>query len=107
MKRGEVVIVAMSEDYGKVRPCVVVQHDMANATHASVVVCPFSSHLLDAPLFRVTVQPTPENGLTSASQIMVDKIAAMRRDRFRETVGTLDDAVMVQVNRCLALWLGL
>jgi mRNA interferase MazF len=107
MKRGDVVIVAMSGDYGKTRPAVVVQHDQANQTHASVVVCPFSSHLIDAPLFRIAVEPTPGNGLETVSQIMVDKISAVRRDRLRQVVGRLDDATLVQINRTLALWLGL
>jgi len=107
MKRGEVVIVSMSGDYGKMRPAVVIQHDQANLIHASIVVCPFSSHLVDAPLFRITVDPAPKNGLETTSQIMVDKISAVKRDRLRDVIGKLDDATMVQVNRSLALWLGL
>lgn len=107
MKRGDIVIVCMSGDYGKIRPAVVIQHDQANLTHASVVVCPFSSHVVDAPLFRITVEPTPQNGLETRSQIMVDKISAVKRDRIRDVVGRLDDATMVQINRTLALWLGL
>ena len=97
----------MSGDYGKMQPAVVIQHDQVNATHASVVVCPLSSHLVDAPLFRISVDPSPENGLETASQVMIDKISAVRRDRLRDVIGRLDDAVMVRVNRSLALWLGL
>jgi mRNA interferase MazF len=37
MKRGDIAIVAMSGDCGKTRPALVVQHDQANETHASVV----------------------------------------------------------------------
>lgn len=107
MKRGEIVIVSMSGDYGKMRPAVVIQHDQANLTHASIVVCPFSSHLVDAPLFRITIDPAPKSGLETTSQIMVDKISAVKRDRLRDVIGTLDDATMVRVNRSLALWLGL
>lgn len=107
MKRGDIVIVAMSGDYGKMRPAVIIQHDQANLTHASLVVCPFSSHLIDAPLFRLTIHPTPGNGLLTPSQIMVDKISAVKRERLRDTIGRLDDETLVQVNRTLALWLGL
>lgn len=107
MKRGDVVIVSLSGDYGKMRPAVVVQHDLANAEHASVVVCPLSSHCIDAPLFRIDLEPTPRNGLEKPSQIMIDKISAVKRDRLRQVVGHLDDATMVQVSRSLALWLGL
>ena len=107
MKRGDVVIVSLSGDYGKMRPAVVVQHDLVNAEHASVVVCPLSSHRIDAPLFRIDLEPTPQNGLEKPSQIMVDKISAVKRERLRQVVGHLDDAAMVQVSRSLALWLGL
>ena len=107
MKRGDVVIVSLSGDYGKMRPAVVVQHDLANAENASVVVCPLSSHGIDAPLFRIDLEPTPQNGLEKPSQIMIDKISAVERDRLRQVVGHLDNATMVQVCRSLALWLGL
>jgi mRNA interferase MazF len=102
-----VVVVAMSGDYGKTRPAVVVQNDLVGETHASLVVCPFSSHLIDAPLFRITVQPQPHNGLAVASQVMVDKVSAVKRERVRQVVGRLDAETMVRVNRSLALWLGL
>ena len=107
MKRGDIVVVAMSGDFGKVRPALVVQNDQANEKHASVVVCPLSSHLIDAPLFRILVEPSPANGLQNLSQIMVDKATAVKRERVRQVVGRVDDEVMVQVNRTLALWLGL
>ncbi|WP_243358788.1 type II toxin-antitoxin system PemK/MazF family toxin [Fundidesulfovibrio terrae] len=107
MKRGDIVIVAMSGDYGKTRPALVVQHDQANETHASVVVCPLSSHLIDAPLFRIPVEPSSANGLQAPSQIMVDKVSAVKRERVRQVAGRVSDEVMVQVNRTLALWLGL
>ncbi|MFU2207857.1 type II toxin-antitoxin system PemK/MazF family toxin [Solidesulfovibrio sp. C21] len=61
---------------------------------------------MDAPLFRITVDPTPKNGLETTSQIMVDNISAVKRDRLRDVIGKLDDAIMVRVNRSLALWLG-
>jgi mRNA interferase MazF len=107
MKRGDIVLVAMSGDYGKTRPAVIVQHDAANETHASIVVCPFSSHIIDAPLFRITLEPTPQNGLVVRSQIMVDKISAVKRERLRERIGRLDEETLVRVNRTIALWLGL
>jgi len=107
MKRGDIVVVAMSGDFGKVRPALVVQHDQANESHASVVVCPLTSHIIDAPLFRINVEPSSANGLQNSSQIMVDKVSAVKRERVRQVVGRVEDEVMVQINRTLALWLGL
>ena len=85
----------------------VVQPDLANAEHASVMVCPLSSHGIDAPLFRIDLKPTPQHGLEKPSQIMADKISAVKRERLRQVVGRPDDAAMVQVRRGLALRLGL
>jgi mRNA interferase MazF len=62
--------------------------------------------LVEAPLFRLTVDPTPKNGLRKPSQIMVDKIMTVRRDKVGESFGQIDDATMLAVNRALVLFLG-
>lgn len=105
--RGAVVIVALPDDYGKPRPALVVQSDLFNETHASVSVVPVTTTLVDAPLFRLTVEASPTNGLRTLSQIMVDRLTAVRRDRIDRAVGRVDDDVLLRVNRALALWLGL
>ena len=60
--RGDVVLVVAPGDYGKPRPAVVVQSDLFNPTHASVVVCPVTSDLIDAPLFGSPSAPGPATG---------------------------------------------
>ncbi|GKT07854.1 type II toxin-antitoxin system PemK/MazF family toxin [Desulforhabdus sp. TSK] len=107
MKRGDIVLAVAAGDYGKPRPVVIVQSDLFNETHSSLVVCLMTSDLQDAPLFRITVQPLEQNGLQVPSQIMVDKIMALRRDKVRTQIGTLDGETMVRLNRSLMLFLGL
>ena len=107
MKRGDVILVVVPGDYGKPRPAVVVQTDLVNDTHSSIVVCPVTSHLQDAELFRLTVEPSADNGLRKPSQIMVDKIVAVRRDRIRDAIGKLDEEMMIRLKRSLAFWLGI
>ena len=107
MKRGEVVVIAMQGDYGKPRPALVIQSDLFNETHPSVTVAPVTSTLVDAPLFRLTIDPSSSNGLRSLSQIMVDKVTAIRRDRIGKVIGRLDDNTMIRVNRAVAMWVGL
>ena len=72
MKRGDLVSIAVQGDFGKPRPALVIQSDNF-ASHATVTVLLVSSALVDAPLFRITVQPTPGNGLQKPSQIMVQQ----------------------------------
>ena len=98
--------VAMQGDYGKPRPAVVIQSDWLGDTD-SVLVCLFTSTLRDAPFYRLTVEPTPENGLQVVSQVMVDKIMAVRRDKCSTVVGRLDDTTILVLNRMLALVVGL
>ena len=107
MKRGDLVMVAMEGDYGKPRPALVVQSDLFNDTHASIPVAPVTSTIVDTPLFRVTVEPSRQNGLRLVSQIMVDKVTTVRRRRLGQTIGRLEDDVMLRVSRALALWFGI
>lgn len=107
MKRVDLVIVSAPGDYGKPRPAVIVQSDVFNETHASIVVCLITSERQHAPLFRIDVQPSETTGLTVTSQIMVDKIVALRRERIAQQIGHLNDETMVRLNRSLALFIGL
>lgn len=107
LRRGDVVLVVAPGSYGKPRPAVIVQTDLANETHPSFVVCPLTSYLRDAPLFRLDVEPGEENGLAKASQIMVDKIITLPAEKVREVVGRIDDDTMTRLGRSLAFWLGL
>lgn len=105
MKRGSLVAVALQGDYGKPRPAVVVQSGLF-ADLPSVTVLPITSELREAPLYRITVLPTPTNGLHKPSQIMIDKAVTVRRERIADVFGQLDDDTMVAANRALALFLG-
>ena len=107
LKRGDVVLVVASGDYGKPRPAVVVQSDLFNDTHASMTVCPVTSSLVEAPLFRVPLKRSKANGLARNSQIMVDKIQTLRRDRIRGRVGAIGTVTMDNVEAALRLWLRL
>jgi mRNA interferase MazF len=107
LKRGDLVVVALPGDYGKPRPALIVQADLFNETHASVTVVPVTSTLVNAPLFRLTVEPSPGNGLRSLSQLMVDKVTTIPRARITQIIGRLEDDLVLRVSRALALWVGI
>ena len=107
MKRGDVVICAAPGDYGKPRPAVVVQSDLFNGSHSSVVVCLITSHLEDAPLFRIPLPAGKTTGLKLESQVMVDKVIAIPRDRVSGRAGALPASALKEVDRALRLWLEL
>ena len=95
----------MPGDFGKPRPALVIQADQFVET-GTVTVLLVSGTLVDAPLIRPTVQPTPESGLRKPSQVMVDKAVSVKRDRLGPSFGRLDDEAMLSVTRALAVFLG-
>lgn len=106
MTRGDLVTIVMQGDFGKPRPALVLQADQFNA-HATITVLPVTSTLIAAPLLRVTVQPATGNGLQKPSQVMVDKTMTVKRDKVGAPFGRLDADTMIEVERCLAVFLGI
>lgn len=106
MMRGDFVTIAVQGDFGKPRPALVIQADQFSE-HASVTVLPITGSLVAAPLLRVTVQSSPENGLQMPSQVMVDKAMTVRRDKIGPVFGRIDADTLVEVERCLAVFLGI
>ena len=104
--RGDLVTVAMQGDFGKPRPALVIQADPFNE-HATVTVLPLTGTLVAAPLLRITLQPSAENGLQKPSQVMVDKTMTVKRDKVGLVFGRIDANAMVEVERCLAVFLGI
>jgi mRNA interferase MazF len=107
MRRGDVVTVAVSGDYGKPRPAVIVQSDAFPASHASVIVCQVTSTLTDTRDFRVAVNPSGTNGLRVRSEIMVDKPVTVRRERVGQIIGRLASDDVGRLNSALAFVMGL
>ena len=105
MKRGDLVTVALSGDHGKPRPALVIQSDFL-ADSDSVLVCLLTTTLREAPLYRLTLPAAAESGLREASQVMVDKIMAVRRDRCGAPIGRVDEAGMMALGRLVALMVG-
>lgn len=98
--------VAIQGDFGKPRPALVVQADLFNE-HSTVTVLLVSTTLVDAPLLRMSVQPNAENGLQKPSQVMVDKAMTVKRNKLGPAFGHIDANAMVEVERCLAVFLGI
>jgi mRNA interferase MazF len=107
MKRGEIWTVSGAGDYtGKPRPAVIVQDDRFDAT-ASITICAFTTDPTEAPLFRILVDPSDENGLRSPSRLMVDKLTTVSKAKMGSQLGRLDDEDMVRLNRAILVFLGM
>lgn len=107
MKRGEIWTVAGGAAYaGKPRPAVIVQDDRFDAND-SIVVCPLTTDPTPAPLFRLPVRPSAQNGLRSPFRLMVDKVTAVPRKRLGTRIGMLNSDETRALNRALFVFLGL
>lgn len=107
MERGDIIICTLTGDYGKPRPAVVIQSNLFNPTHASITVCPITSHLIDAPLFRLSLIPNSLTGLTFESQIMVDKIISIKSEKITQKIGKLSSDEILKLDDTIKLWLSL
>jgi mRNA interferase MazF len=107
VKRGSVVVMVAPGDLGKPRPAIVVQAEGFGDNPLSVIVCPVSSDIVGTPRIRPIVEPSIKNGLRVRSQIMTDKLIALRRERIRQTIGTLEEDIGEQLDRALLVVLGL
>ena len=106
MRRGDLVTVALTGDFGKPRPALVIQSDQFDLT-GSVTVLLLTGTLVEAPLIRPTLEPSPTNGLSKTSQVMIDKAMTVKRDRVGTAIGRAEDETMLTVTRLLAVFLGL
>ncbi|MDN5943545.1 MAG: type II toxin-antitoxin system PemK/MazF family toxin [Nitrospira sp.] len=107
IKRGDLVAVAAKGHYsGKPRPVLILQSNLFSSL-GSVTICLLTTEIIDAPLFRLSVGPSPENGLKQPSLIMIDKIVTVPQDAIGALIGSLDNEIMLQVDRSLAVFLGI
>jgi mRNA interferase MazF len=106
MRRGDLVTIALQGNYGKPRPALVVQSDLFSE-HPSVVILPVTSELRNTPLFRVLITPSESNGLSKTSEVMIDKMQTVPRDKVGEVFGRLAQEDMLSINRLLAVFIGI
>ncbi len=106
MKRGALVTIAVSGDYGKPRPALIVQSD-AFDLHPSVVVLPLTGELHDTPLFRIGIGPGQGTGLEKPSQVMADKPTTVPRAKIGAPIGQADSTTMDAIDEALRHFLGL
>ncbi|BBE09893.1 Transcriptional modulator of MazE/toxin, MazF [Mycoavidus cysteinexigens] len=105
MKRGDLATIALQGAYGKPHPALIIQSDLFNE-HPSVTVLPVTSELRDPSVFRLAVTPSKTNGLQKESQIMIDKVQTVPREKVGLSFGRLDKQTLLSVNRALAVFLG-
>lgn len=101
LQRGDIITAAFPGDLKKPRPAVILQADEFIEGHRTVLACPFSTYLAEAPLFRPTVEPDEENGPEFRSQIMVDKTTPAKKAAIAQNIGRLSVKDMARLETAL------
>ena len=107
MKRGDIVIVTLPGDSGKPRPAVVLIADDLSDSSSRLVVLPFTTTLMDWPIVRVTIVPSAVNGLQRDSQIMIDRVTSVAREKSGQRIGQLSQDDLSQVDQKFLGFIGL
>ena len=101
MARGDVVVIdlpvsELREQSGR-RPAVAVQTDLAG--EPMLVVAPITSNQAALRFaFTVRVEPSPENGLTLPSVVMVFQLRAVDKQRLVRKIGQMSRADMARID---------
>lgn len=106
VKRGDVVVLVQAE-FGWPRPAVIVQADEFGFTTSTVLACPITSTVTGNLPVRPMLENNKRSGLRLPSQVMTDKMFAVRRDRIRQVIGALDEAGVSELDHALLVVLGL
>jgi len=92
--------------YGKPRPAVVVQNNLALAEPSSITLCPITSFVVDhTEDFRILVEPDDRNGLQQRSFLMSDKLITLPIQRIGPVIGQLDERSMKKLAVALRFWI--
>ncbi len=91
MKRGDIVVLNLGGNVGKPRPALIVQNDILNQDDnlTTTIVLPITSELLNMKVIRYKIEPSIRNGLTCSSQIMIDKIMQIEKNKVKKIVGNI------------------
>ena len=74
---------------------------------SSITICAFTTDPTEAPLFRLLIEPSEQNGLRLPSRLMVGKLTTMSKERLGSRLGSLALEDMVWVNRAMLVFLGM
>jgi mRNA interferase MazF len=106
LRRGDIVAAAPTGKFSKPRPVLVLQHEVFSALD-TVLVAFITSDIEFLPGLRIAIAPSAENGLRVASEAMVDMLQAVPKARLGKVIGSLEPAILLQVDAAIRLLLGL
>jgi mRNA interferase MazF len=82
---------------GKIRPILIIQTDLLNATHPSTIICPITTNVVrGSDILRVHLKKGIAN-VQKPSDLMIDQIRAIDNKRLIKKIGDLPSDVKKKV----------
>ncbi|MBE6081483.1 MULTISPECIES: type II toxin-antitoxin system PemK/MazF family toxin [Tissierellales] len=110
IKRGDIFYADLSpvigSEQGGVRPVLVVQNDIGNRYSPTIIIAAITSQINKAKL-PTHVEINAEYGLPRDSVVLLEQIRTIDKKRLREKIGRFSDEMMVKVDECIKISLGL
>lgn len=108
LKRGDIVLCADKDGTftGKPRPAVIVQNTDYIEGIESLTVCPLTT-MLSVASVRLRLKANAETGLKELSDIEIDKVTTIRKNRVSAKIGAVTDKDQAKINYALRVWLDL
>ena len=109
-KRGDLYFACLDpvigSEQGGTRPVLIIQNDVGNRFSPTTIVVAVTSKVDKTPL-PTHVSLTDVKGLEKNSLLLLEQIRTIDQKRLKGFVGTLDDDIMVMVDRALSVSVGL
>lgn len=111
VKRGDVYYADLSpvigSEQGGVRPVLIVQNDIGNKYSPTVIISAITSKINKAKLPTHIEISSEDFSLPKDSVVLLEQIRTIDKKRLREKIGKFDTKLMVDVDDCLKISLGL
>lgn len=111
IKRGDIYYADLSpvvgSEQGGLRPVLIIQNDIGNRYSPTVIAAAITSRLGKTKLPTHIDVYADRVGLQRDSVILLEQIRTLDKQRLREKMGHLDDAVMSEVDNAISVSFGL
>ena len=111
IKRGDIYYADLSpvvgSEQGGLRPVLIIQNDVGNRYSPTVIAAAITSRLSKTRLPTHIDVFADRVGLVKDSVILLEQVRTLDKRRLKEKMGHLDESIMAEVNRAIAVSVGL
>lgn len=97
----------IGSEIAKTRPAVIISNDVGNQYSSRVIVAAITSGSSDRVFPFEVLLSSGEGGLNRRSKVLLDQLRTVDKSRLGKRLGALPDERMAEVDRAVAISLGL